>query len=185
VTVFVAAPVLVANGVRNHGDLLGLGKYRALLATEYVGRPIAGPEGFASFVAELARSSFGVFRNADLALPSACYVGAAAFLVLGLVMGVAALRRSAPPASAGAEYRAVAWLASCLAVGVALVVWNGLAVDAQAQGRYLLPVLVPLWAAITCALGSGGRGALLAAWLGFLVVASGIALALVHAHPCV
>jgi hypothetical protein len=82
-----------------------------------------------------------------------------------------------------------------IVVGLALVAANGALVDAQAQGRYLLPALVPVWVAVTCALGAIPGGAprplprvgtlLLAAWLGFLAAATATGLVLVHAHPCV
>ncbi len=176
----VAGPVLAGNALRNGGDPFGLAKYRELLATQYRASPGGGD--LLGFAADLARSSFAVFRHADLPLPGAYHAGAAAFVLLGLALIVRAVPRPLAPV----ERRALAWLAATLAIEVALVVWNGWAIDRQPQGRYLLPALVPGMAFLTCVLGATpGRRMILAGWLAFLGVATAAGLALVHAHPCV
>ncbi|MCC6764695.1 MAG: DUF2142 domain-containing protein [Deltaproteobacteria bacterium] len=179
----VAAPALAVNAVRNAGDCLGLAKYRELVATEYTTHPATAA---LPFLRELARSSFGVFGRADLPMPPAYYVGAACFFVAGVAAGLRALRPAGAVAAAGApRVRAAGWLAAAVTTALALVLWNGWTVDAQPQGRYLLPTLVPLWAAITCALGGvSARPVLLAGWLLFLAAATTRALVLIHAHPC-
>ncbi len=175
--VLVAGPVLALNALRNGGDALGLARYRTLMTTVYPARPLAGLGALPEFLAELGRSSFGVFRNADLRLPTGFYAVAAAFALLALGLGAARSRARDDTAA-----RALGWLGATVVLSLALVVWNGMTVDAQPQGRYLLPALAPAWAAITCVLGRSP--VLLAAWIGFLAVATAGALALVHAHPC-
>lgn len=179
----VALPVLAWNALRNAGDPLGLGKYRELLGSGYHGEPLRG--GFGAFLATLARSSFGVFRHADLSLPAAFYVLALGFVAVGIVAAVVPLARASR--ADGRPARAAAWVGSCFVVSLALVAANGALVDAQAQGRYLLPALVPVSVAVTCALGALPRVGVvvLVCWLGFLATATATGLALIHAHPCV
>jgi Dolichyl-phosphate-mannose-protein mannosyltransferase len=179
-TMLVTFPVLAANAFRNQGDPLGLAKYRELLATSYHGHTIHGT--FVPFLGALARSSFGVFRNADLPLPGFFYLCAIAFL--GVAVGSAVTRRRR---FREVGLRAAAWLAVALIGSLALVVWNAMVVDAQAQGRYLLPVLVPVGSAATCMLGTlrGLGPALVALWLAFLASATIAGIVLIHAHPCV
>jgi 4-amino-4-deoxy-L-arabinose transferase-like glycosyltransferase len=188
--VIVAAPVLVWNAIRNGGDPLGLRKYGELMVGAYHAQPAAGAwaEHAPRFLHDLGRSAFGVFRNADLHLPSGFYLGAALFLGLGIVAGARAWRqRSAAGSTAALGARAMLWLAATLAVNVALVVWSSWAVDYQPQGRYLLPAIVPLATAVTCAFGHVRKGGvvLMLSWLGFLAAATVTAVALIHAHPCV
>jgi len=185
VGVLVAAPILVWNGLRNEGDLLGLGKYREWLATAYHPRPATGffADRIPWFLRELGRSAFGVFRNADLPLPSVFYLCVVIFSLIGLVAGARALRQTLRRSLA---VRATLWLTATLALNVAVVVWNAWAVDYQPQGRYLLPAVIPIVIAVTGALGPvrpGGR-VLLASWLGFLAVATATAVAMIHANPC-
>ncbi len=185
----VALPVFAVNALRNGGDPLGLAKYRELVGSTYQGVPLR--EGFGEFLAALARSSFGVFRHADLALPAPFYALALGFVVAGCGAGLALPLRGSASANA---VRAVTWVGASVMVSIGLVVANGALVDAQAQGRYLLPALVPLVVAVTCALGAfpsaHGRAlgigtALLAAWLAFLAAATATGLALIHVHPCI
>ncbi|MCC6848845.1 MAG: glycosyltransferase family 39 protein [Deltaproteobacteria bacterium] len=179
----VAGPTLALNGLRNGGDGLGLLKYRTLVATEYAAHPATAA---LPFLRELARSSFGVFGRADLPMPAAFYVGAACFLAVGVAAAGRAARSASTVAGASTpRARAAWWIAAALTLDLALVIWNGWTVDAQPQGRYLLPTLVPLWAAVTCALGGvSGRPVLLAGWLVFLATATTAALVLIHTHPC-
>ena len=183
--VLVAAPILLWNGLRNEGDLLGLGKYREWLAVAYHPRPSTGlfPDRLPGLLWELGRSAFGVFRNADLPLPSGFYLCAVILSLIGLVAAARAWRQTSRRSLA---IRATLWLTATLALSVALVVWNAWAVDYQPQGRYLLPAVIPIAIAVTGALGRvrpGGR-VLLASWLGFLAVATATAVAMIHANPC-
>jgi hypothetical protein len=153
------------------------------VTTAYAAHAIAGAGALPAFFGDLARSSFGVFRKADLPLPSIFYFGVVGFFGLAFILGTT---HRSPPADRDAALpaaRVCAWLASTLILSIALVVWNGVTIDAQPQGRYLLPALVPVWAAVTCVLGRRSDVAL-GGWLAFLAVSTGMALALVHAHPC-
>lgn len=182
-TALTGAPILAWNAVRNGGDPLGLGKYRELLRTAYQAHPASGGPlaQLPTFVRDLFGSSFGVFRNADLPLPGIFFVGAAAFLAAGIGLAGVRMHRTS-----GVARRMLGWLLATICLALGLVIWNSWTVDYQPQGRYLLPALVPVWVAVTCELGRSRRGPLLlAAWLGFLATATGTALWLIHANPCV
>lgn len=185
IAVGAAGPWLAWNAWRNGGDVLGLGHYAAWLAS--LRQPftpgIEIPNAPRLFVEWLSHSSFGVFRNLDLYLPTAFYAAALGFLVAGLA--VAARRRSTRTAT---DRRAVRWLAASVALNLALVVYNCWFVGFSPQGRYVL-LNVVLLTAIACAAPAADRTATWwrlwpRAYVGFLALAAAWSLAVIHAHPC-
>jgi 4-amino-4-deoxy-L-arabinose transferase-like glycosyltransferase len=131
-TALVAGPVLVWNGVRNGGDLLGLARWGMYVRNHY---PTAAPppDAVTRFARELGRSAFGVFRNLDLLMPAPFYVLAAILLVIGVSVTGCGLNRISV-----AGRRAAACLGIYVVAAVALAALNAWFVDFQPQGRYVL-----------------------------------------------
>jgi hypothetical protein len=179
----VAGPMLAWNAVRNAGDVLGLARYRHFLAGPYRPAAIATvPDALATFARLLATSAFGRFANMSLPLDTPLLVVALLLLVVGTAAALARLRDADGPTIRGAL-----WLATTVALGLALVAYNCWRVDFQPQGRYLLLeavllTIVAAWAP------RGSARPLWRAWpalyVAFLAVAALETELLLLAHPC-
>lgn len=186
ILVAVAAPCLAWNAWRNDGDVLGLAHYAAWLASlRHPFTPgIEIPNAPRLFVEWLSYSSFGVFRNLDLYLPTPFYVAALAFLLVGL--GRAAGRWRGAPAT---DRRGVVWLAASVALNLALVVYNCWFVGFSPQGRYVLLMVVLLTAIALSVPGRRAQPGFWRAWpYGYgalLALAALWTVATIHANPCV
>jgi hypothetical protein len=183
IIVVVAGPMLAWNAVRNDGDVLGLARYRQFLAGPYQPAAIAAiPDALATFTRLLTTSAFGRFANMSLPLDTPLLLVALVLLVVGTAAGLARLR-----GSDGAIIRGALWLATSVALGVALVAYNCWRVDFQPQGRYLLleAVLVTIIAAWAP---HGSTRPLRRAWpvlyVAFLAVAALETELLLLARPC-
>src|SRR6266568_3279970 len=106
----VAVPALVWNALRNGGDILGLHRYHQFLAEVWHGK-VGGqiPTAGRWFVSFLSRSSFGVFKNAGLPLPSPFYLLAAVLLGLGVAAALASL-----PHATDTDRRGAAWVGAAV-----------------------------------------------------------------------
>lgn len=181
IAMIVAGPCLVWNAWRTGGDVLGLRHYAAWLASlRHPFTPgIDVPNAPRLFVEWLSFSSFGVFRNLDLHLPTAFYGAALAFLVLGLAVAAASPGRRL----AATDRRGVVWLGVSAALNLALVGYNCWFVGFSPQGRYLMLNVVVL-TAIAC-IGPKRPWRLWPfAYIAFLAVAALWSIALIHANPC-
>ena len=176
----VSGPWLVWNGWRTGGDVLGLDHYAAWLASlRHPFTPgIEIPNASRLFVEWLSFSSFGVFRNLDLHLPTVVYVAALALLVTGIAIAATHAR----PETA-TERRAAAWLAASAVLNLALVAYNCWFIGFSPQGRYLISSVVVL-TAIACAAPRRAQPLWPVVYTAFLAVAALWSVALIHANPC-
>ena len=179
----VAGPMLAWNAVRNGGDVLGLARYRQFLAGPYQPTAIATvPDALATFARLLTTSAFGRFANMSLALDTPFLMIALVLLVVGTAAALARLRDSD-----GTTIRGALWLATCVALGLALVAYNCWRVDFQPQGRYVLLEAVLLTVVAAWAPGGSSRPAWRAwpvLYVAFLAVAALETELLLLAHPC-
>jgi 4-amino-4-deoxy-L-arabinose transferase-like glycosyltransferase len=183
IVVAVAGPMLAWNAVRNDGDVLGLARYRQLLAGPYQPTAVATvPDPIATFTRLLATSAFGRFANMSLPLATPLLVTALVLLVIGLGTALTGLR-----SADGVTVRGTLWLAGSTALSLALVALNSWRVDFQPQGRYLLLcavllTIVAVWAP------SRLRPRLRRAWpilyLAFLALAALETEILLYRYPC-
>jgi len=180
----VCGPLLVWNGLRNQGDVLGVSKYMLFLKSSY--KPRLGgsiPGAVRLFVRHLAASSFGTFGNMGLPLPKALIVTFYVLLMLGLVAALAQLW------TAPAVARRAAWfLMLSSAINLGLVVYCSWFVDFDPQGRYVLLSIVLLTiVSILAPLGLTGARVRLLWPLGytvFLAVAAVRTEMLLYSNPC-
>jgi 4-amino-4-deoxy-L-arabinose transferase-like glycosyltransferase len=184
----VCAPVLAWNTIRTSGDPLGLERY-----ADYISRT-GNPRGLSTrmllvTLAVTANSAFARFGAMAVLLPRPFYFAWGALVATGAGLWLARSTLAPVDELRATGRRGLAWLASALAVGLALVVWNATTVDYQPQGRYvLLPVLVATLAAVLAPShaqpGSRLGAALPRAALTLLAAACATAMVLLWTTPC-
>lgn len=186
IAIAVAGPWLTWNAWRTGGDVLGLRHYAAWLASlRHPFTPgIEIPNAPRLFVEWLSFSSFAVFRNLDVYLPTPFYLVALTMLVGGL-----AIAASGPRRTTATDRRGVAWLVASVAANLALVAYNCWFVGFSPQGRYVL-LMVLLVTAIACTAPAtndafGPRRIWAAVYGAFLALAALWSVAVIHTHVCV
>jgi 4-amino-4-deoxy-L-arabinose transferase-like glycosyltransferase len=181
----IAGPWLAWNAWRTGGDVLGLRHYAAWLASlRHPFTPgIEIPNAPRLFVEWLSFSSFGVFRNLDVYLPTPFYVVALTLLIGGLLLAASSARTTTT------DRRGVAWLVASVAANLALVAYNCWFVGFSPQGRYVL-LMVLLVTAIACTAPAtndafGPRRIWAAVYGAFLALAALWSVAVIHTQACV